>query len=256
MYRYETMDVVPRIRPASILPIDSASAETPYDLRSNYRTWSIKAKILPWLFGNADGVSFFLGFEYGITKNQSIGIDGFAYFEGASNDMVLDTAGNTHQFGDNWNSTEKAIFLDYRYYFDSQRLRRRYGIAPYLLAYVRDGKIDRSYDPLYPLSAYWQDHERHYSAGLQLGTSLKGSRFWNLDVNCGLFVKEKVVSMEYLNRGVVSTIDSRPLELGFRLSVNLFWWWKIPNSPSSAPLPHPNRKVYKRPASSGYLSPD
>jgi hypothetical protein len=44
------------------------------------------------LHESAGGISFFLGFEYGFAKNQSIGIDGFASFEEASNDMAKDTA--------------------------------------------------------------------------------------------------------------------------------------------------------------------
>jgi len=216
-------------------PAADTPYETPYDPAANYRTWSIKGKALPWLFGNAGGISFFLGFEYGFAKNQSIGIDGFAYFEEASNDMAKDTAGVTHEVGDYWNSTEKAILLDYRYYFNFQRLRRRAGIAPYILAYVRDGWIDRSYDPLYPLTSYWQDHERHYSAGLQFGASIRADRHWNFDINFGLFEKEKVIHTEFLTHGVVTSTNWRPVEMGFRLSVNLFWWWSIHRYPAAAP---------------------
>jgi hypothetical protein len=211
-------------------PKDTTSWETPYNPAADTRTFSIKGKALPWLLGNGGGISFYLGLEYAIAKNQSIGIDAYTEFEQNSDDMVQDTSGTTHQIGDYWNSTEKAIFLEYRYYFNFQRLRKRYGIAPYLLAYVRDGKIDRAYDPLYPLMYYWQDHERHYSAGLQVGAIIAEHMPWHVDVNIGLFEKEKEIHTEFLTHGVVTSTNWRPVEMGFRLSANYVWWWSIPNS--------------------------
>ena len=74
---------------------------------------------------NRDGVSGLFGVEYGITKNQSIGVDGFLEYRENSNDMAQDTAGVTHQIGDYWNSVKRAVFLNYRYYFSFQRLRER-----------------------------------------------------------------------------------------------------------------------------------
>ena len=47
-----------------------------------------------------------------------------------------------------------------------------------------------------------------------------------LDVNTGVFEKEKVKDTEYLVHSVESLVRSRPTGLGFRLSVNLEWWWK------------------------------
>lgn len=202
--------------------------ETPYDPKAGYRTWSVKGKILPWTLGNGGGVSGLLGIEYGFTKNQSIGIDVYSELEENSDDNVNDTSGVQHAIGDYWHSFERAIFFNYRYYFSFQRLREHKGIAPYLLAFVRYGKIDAAYDPLYPLNYYWKQDQRHYSAGLLLGTTFPFfTHRWCLDINTGIFDKQKVIYTQFLTHGVVSSTNWRPRDLGYRLSVNLVYWWKI-----------------------------
>ena len=79
---------------------DTASAvndPTPYDPHANYRTWSIKGKVLPYpALGNAGGVTVLLGLEYGFARNQSIGVDVFANWSEDSDDNVADTAGVQH----------------------------------------------------------------------------------------------------------------------------------------------------------------
>ena len=44
-----------------------------------------------------------------------------------------------------------------------------------------------------------------------------------VDVNTGVFEKEK--DTEYLVHGAESLVRSKLTGLGFRLSVNLEWWW-------------------------------
>jgi hypothetical protein len=63
-------------RSASAGTTSADNDPTPYDPRANYRTWSIKGKVLPYpSLGNAGGVTVLLGLEYGFAKNQSIGVD-------------------------------------------------------------------------------------------------------------------------------------------------------------------------------------
>jgi hypothetical protein len=203
---------------------------TPYDPKADYRTWSIKGKALPYFLGNGGGISALLGVEYGFAKNQSIGVDVFADWSEDSDDNVADTAGVQHAFGNFYNGFEKAIFINYRYYFKSSTLRRKKGIAPYLLAFLRDGKIYQHYDPLYPLTRWMSNREHQYSAGLMVGGTtslgLKPERL-SLDLNLGLFDKLKEISAVYLENGVPKTVTSRPIGPGFRLSVNLVYWWAI-----------------------------
>jgi hypothetical protein len=200
---------------------------TPYDPQADYRTWSIKGKVLPFFLGNGGGLSALFGAEYGIATNQSIGIDGFFEYQENSDDNVQDTAGAEHSVGNYWHSSERAVFINYRYYFNFQRLRQKKGIAPYTVAFLRYGKLDQYYDPLYPLTSYYQNHEWDYSAGVLVGATFgsKRDKRFGLDVNTGVFEKEKVKDTEYLVHGVESEVHSRRTGLGFRLSVNLSWWF-------------------------------
>jgi hypothetical protein len=202
---------------------NSLDRMTPYDPKADYRTWSIKGKILPWPLGNGGGISGLLGVEYGFTKNQSIGIDGYAEYEENSDDMVQDTSGVTHAEGNEWHSWERAIFLNYRYYFSMQRLRRK-GITPYIVAFVRYGQIDVAFSPLYPLT-YYKRHELDRSAGILIGSTYGLGNRLGLDVNLGLFEKEKIIDTEFLTHGVTSETHWKPVELGLRLSVNLVYWF-------------------------------
>ena len=215
-------------------PARAQDFQTPYNPKGNYHTWSIKGKVLPFLLGNGGGISGLLGIEYGFAKNQSIGIDGFIELQEDSDDNVYDTAGVKQDIGDYYFSKERAVFLNYRYYFNWKKLRDR-GIVPYLLCFLRYGKLDQHYDPDYPLTSFLSNHEKHTSAGIMLGaTSIIGANNrLGLDINTGLFDKQKVISTVYLKNGVETTTASKPVGLGYRLSVNLTYWFyfKTKNSP-------------------------
>jgi len=196
--------------------------ETPFDPRAAYQTCNLKGKILPWTLGNAGGVSGFLGVEVGFLKHQSIGVDGFLYLQESSSDQVYDTTGTKHNTGNYWNSTEKAVLFDYRYYFNFPRLRAKSGLVFYMLAYVRLGNIKRHYDPLFK-EPYVDQRETHRSAGLSLGTTIRAERHWGIDVNAGLFEKEKTITTSYADGRLVT---QKPVGLGFRLSANVSYWFK------------------------------
>jgi hypothetical protein len=74
------------------------------------------------------------------------------------------------------------------------------------------------------------NREHQYSAGLMIGgtTSLgfKPERL-SLDLNLGIFDKLKEISAVYLENGAPTKVTSRPFGPGFRLSVNLVYWWAI-----------------------------
>src|SRR5579864_510937 len=146
-------------------PVKMRAQDTssPYNPRGNYQTWSVKGKVLPFLIGNGGGVSGFLGTEYGFLKNQSIGIDGYLLLQEGSDDNITDTAGVKHDVGNYFSSVEKAVLVDYRYYFDFRRWRQK-GLVFYTVAYVRLGHISRQWDPLYR-NTWVRQEEDHRSAG-------------------------------------------------------------------------------------------
>ena len=72
------------------------------------------------------------------------------------------------------------------------------------------------------------NRERQYSAGLMVGGTMQlgnNPKRLCLDINLGIFDKLKEISQVYLKNDVQSTVNSRPVGPGFRLSVNLEYWW-------------------------------
>lgn len=207
----------------------SAQFVTPYDPTGTARFWAIKGKVLPFVLGDESGVSALLGLEYGFAKNQSIGIDAFAEFTTRTDDNAPDTAGVTHAIARYYHGRERALFLNYRYYFNYKGLRTDRGIIPYALVFLRYGKIDQHYDPLYPLTSFLNNNETHYSAGLMAGSIFQLSHTGRLgvDVNTGVFIKQKDISTVYLLNHDRSNFKSKPIGPGFRLSANLVYWFYI-----------------------------
>jgi hypothetical protein len=208
----------------------SAQFTTPYDPQGPVRNWSIKGKVLPFVLGDQGGISFLLGGEYGFTRNQSLGIDGFVEFISKSDNNSTDTAGVMHDVARYYHSTERALFLNYRYYFSSP-LRQQHGIVPYLLVFLRYGKIDEHYNPLYPLSSFLNNYQTHYSAGLMAGSVIQLSHTGRLgvDINTGIFVKRKDISTTYSYNHHLSTDTSRRLGPGIRFAANLVYRFNIRN---------------------------
>ena len=205
-------------------PFSLWSQETgsPYNPKADYETWSIKFKALPFLIGNGAGVSGFLGLEYSFLKNMSIGVDGYLLLQESSSDQIPDTAGVEHNTGNYCYSVERAVLVDYRYYFNFPRLRAR-GVVFYTLVYARLGHIFRHWDPLYP-HPFVTQNETHHSMGLSLGSTFsvdKESR-WCLDINAGIFEKDKTItSVDVANHRVTE----KPVGPGPRVSVNLCYWF-------------------------------
>lgn len=207
----------------------TAQFTTPYNGRGYGRNWSIKGKALPFVLGDEGGISALLGAEYGFARNQSIGIDGFIELTDKSDNNSTDTAGIMHDIARYYHSTERALFLNYRYYFSYRNLRQRHGTAPYVLIFLRYGRIGQHYDPLYPLTSFLNNDETHYSAGLMAGGLFQLSHTGRLaiDVNTGIFLKQKDISTTYLYNHTSTTDTSRPLSPGFRFAANLVYWFYV-----------------------------
>ncbi|MBS1606291.1 MAG: hypothetical protein JST42_26770 [Bacteroidetes bacterium] len=207
----------------------TAQFATPYDPHGNFRNWSVKGKALPFVLGDEGGISALLGVEYGFARNQSIGVDGFLEFISKSDNNGVDTAGVTHDVATYYRSREKALFLNYRYYFNFKNLRYDRGIIPYVLVFLRYGVIYQHYLPLYPLTDFLTNNEKHYSAGIMAGSIFQLSHKGRLgvDVNMGIFLKRKDISSVYLVNHRQSTLSDSPLGPGFRLSANMIYWFYI-----------------------------
>lgn len=205
------------------IPIDERS---PYDPKANFHTWNLKGKILPFPIGNGGGISGMLGIEYGFAQNQSIGVDGYILLQEDSHDNISDTAGVEHSTAQTYHSSERALFLNYRYYFNFARLRR-HGFIPYALVFYRYCKLGQHFDPHYPLTSFLNNYETQNSVGLMIGSSyqFRATPRLGLDVNLGIFEKQKDITTNYLQNRLISTAHTHPFGPGFRISVNLVYWF-------------------------------
>lgn len=207
----------------------SAQFITGYDPLGHSRNWSIKGKVLPFVLGDESGISALAGIEYGFSKNQSVGIDGFFESTSKSDENSIDTAGVMHPVSQYYHGTEKAVFFNYRYYLKCGNLREKRGIAPYLLTFLRYSRIHQHYDPLYPLTGWLTNDEMQYSLGLMGGALIQFSHTGRLclDINTGVFMKKRNITTVYLKDRLPFTVSSNPLGPGFRLSVNLVYWFYL-----------------------------
>ena len=96
----------------------------------------------------------------------------------------------------------------------------------YTLLFLRYGRISNHEDPAYK-NDYISKDEIHRSAGLLLGTSfsIAPSGRLGVDINTGVFEKEKEITTVYRDGGLVKTRFEKPTGLGYRLSVNLCYWF-------------------------------
>jgi hypothetical protein len=203
--------------------LNQDSIHRPYNAWGHYETWGIKGKILPFLVGNSGGINALIGFEYGFCKNHSIGIDLYFLAMESSNDMVFDTAGVRHDVGNDQYTIDKALFINYRYYLPLKHPWRNPARAYYFGCFGRYGQLRNIKDPLFNKNFVRSD-EVHYSAGIVFGALGKFShkKRLGLDLNIGIFYKEKDITDVTNRNGSIYTTVSRPDNFGFRIGLNLY----------------------------------
>jgi hypothetical protein len=181
---------------------------------------AVKATVLPYFIGNDAGIATSVGFEYIFFKHHSIGIDGFLHVAYGSSDNILDTADVRHDVGSRHHSTEKAIFFNYRYYFNYKKLREQKGVTVYISPYFRYGYIERHNDPLFKVNYVFQK-ERSWSEGILLGMvgKIDECKRCKFDVNIGPFKKQKDITTVYLEDQIEKTRFEKKETVGLRIGV-------------------------------------
>ena len=193
--------------------------------KDSSHTWVIKGITLPYFLGNNAGIAFSLGGEYWFLKNQSIGIDGFINLAEGSREDIADTAGIVHDVGGYYHTTEKAIFLNYRYYFGSNPLRNNSDFALYVSTYFRYGHRATLKDELYP-EDYITKIENSWSQGILIGSvsALDQSKRFYFDVNAGPFFKEKNINTTYREAGIIKSSNEKPSAIGVRIGIYICYF--------------------------------
>ena len=206
---------------------DSSRTEfnTPFNKEAYSGNWAIKGKVLPFVLGNDGGLNGLLGFEFGIFKRHSLGIDGYFLREGGSHDMVTDTAGNYFEVGNYHRTVDLAVFINYRYYFDLFHLRENKKTAPYAGAFVRYGHINYINDLAFLRDQDESEWEDHRSAGIFLGLISSIRRQIGIDVYIGGFYKQKVIEYVYKQNGALLHKVENSDNFGFRIGLNISFWF-------------------------------
>jgi hypothetical protein len=193
---------------------------TPLSTNKRSNILAVKGTLLPYFIGNDAGIATSVGFEYIFLKHHSIGIDGFLHLALGSHDNIYDTAGVFHDVGSSHHSTEKAIFINYRYYFNYKKLREQKGVTVYFSPYFRYGNIERHDDPLFKVNYVFQK-ERSYAEGILLGVvgEIDETKRCKFDFNIGPFKKQKDITTEYLEDKIEKTRFEKKETIGCRIGV-------------------------------------
>lgn len=195
---------------------------TPYNPKGDYHTWSVKFTILPIPYSDQTMIVSALGIEYGITKNQSIGLDGHLDYSFGSHNNVLDTLGGFHSTGQDFHTTDLAAILNYRYYFNMENTRNNNGVFFYTGAFVKYGRVYYYQNQLYQAD-YISKDENDYSEGILFGAILKVSSVKNvgLDANIGLAHLETDITTVYKYQTKVE----KPTSIIPRVGLYIHWWF-------------------------------
>jgi hypothetical protein len=199
---------------------------TPFNPKGAYHCIALKAVVLPLPLGNVGFLSTSLGVEFGLTKNQTIGVDGFYMTGGDKSDKVKDTAGVEHHEANDYHTNERAVFFSYRYYFNFRKLRENNGICLYSSCYVRYGKKSSDKDEAF-FNDYVSEEEINKSIGVLVGSvfMFEGSTKWAWDVNIGPFLKNKDITTVYRENRVRKTKFESTHNMGIRIGATINYYF-------------------------------
>lgn len=206
--------------------IDSLS--TPFNPKGKYYNIDVRGTFLPYFIGNSGGVSMALGFDVGIGKRQSIGLEAAYFFEGGAHDDLADNDGVVHQDNANrYGSNNRAIFLHYRYYLGLQKFRS-YGWTWYVSPFARYGKIERYQDQNFPGNDYTVEAEVQKSAGMVVGCIINsGIDNLGFDINVGGFYKTRDITTDYIEQFGGDIVKSKKSNIGLRIGVSINYWFDL-----------------------------
>lgn len=202
--------------------------KTPFNPIGTENTYALKARVLPFLLGNGSGVSTLLGTEIGFLKRNSFGFEGIYITKHDTKDKVTDLQGVYHETGNRSKYFEKAVLVDYRFYFNLQKYRRQNGNIFYTSCFFKKGTIDERNDSNFK-NEYVNRLEDYTSYGIVLGSILnfKNSEHFGFDLNLGYFQKDKKIATDYQEATIVSTKNTNEKGTGLRIGLTVDYWFFV-----------------------------
>jgi hypothetical protein len=200
--------------------------KTPYNPKGDYKNWGVKAIILPLLVGNGSGLINQLGVEYGITKNQTLGIDAAYIFFNDHREKATDTGGVVRKSSDKSTTKQKALFFNYRYYFYVERWRFKRNRAPYISLYYRLANTTDKTDPSFKHDYLVKD-EKSNAIGIVAGAvdRFRSEKRLGIDYNIGLFYKQKNIDITYRENNLTKTKQETDSNFGLRIGLYIHYWF-------------------------------
>lgn len=181
---------------------------------------ALRAFVMPYALGNANGMYYTGGAEYIFKEKHGIGLD-YSY-----NDYNAPDAPRTgsSELPPRMYSVSRGLVLSYRRYLQlHDGARNRY--RPYVAGFVRYG--NRSFHPedgYQPKNLALENRvkldEQQYSAGAMIGliTAYRFGRV-NLDFGAGPFIKLKDVQDKRIEAGGIRTYQSSSRNAGLRFAI-------------------------------------
>lgn len=217
----------------SIPEEDSTGAwQTPFNPKANYQTWGIRARVLPWLLGNADGLNVLLGGEIGFLKHHSIAIDGYYYGDQDHHDNYNGPNDPQNKASDHYNGSNRALFFAYNYHYSLQNLREQMGLEAYTGLCGRLGQISKAWDRGISKDSVLRSDGRYYSAGPQAGIILtfNEERHFAINFNIAALYTIKDLSQQSTHSLVLSDNTYHFNTYDLRIGLNLYWWFMYKKS--------------------------
>ncbi len=199
---------------------------TPFNKNAPFNNYVIKFKVLPWISTpSGSGINPSLGFEYGFSKNQSIGINLYYNQYSFATDEVYDTITSQYYSGPRVSNRDKAIFLNYRYYFGLNKIREKSATTFYIGSFFRFGLLNFKFEEGY-VNLSHITKENHYSLGIFYGLSKQlacyNKKQLSIDTYFGIYLKQKVQFIEYFDEQNNLVRDIKhPINPGIRIGLTL-----------------------------------
>ncbi|MFI5141222.1 MAG: hypothetical protein ACHQII_02600 [Bacteroidia bacterium] len=203
---------------------------TAYNPKGNYQTFDIKAALIPWTLGNAGGIFLSLGADYSFFKNHSIGIEATLYGDQGNHDSYTYTNNSVTVPAQSYKGANKAIYLNYRYYFNFQNIRQKTGLIFYIGAFGRMGTANYKWTAGYTYDSITSSKKTYYSYGALAGASikLKHRKYIGFDFNVGTLYNNKTVGEVYQKYPTQLHTNVQFASYDLRLSVSVCWWFYHP----------------------------
>lgn len=184
--------------------------------QDSFCKFGLKGKALPWVVGNMGGLHGFIGAEYGFFQRHSIGLDFYIHGIQDHHDQYYGPNDPRNKPSLDYNSLNKTIFLNYRYYFSSVY------VGAFGLTGQKISKMDRGFSN----DSLLRETRDFKGIGLLIGYKHRFKKHSRLgfDFNLGGFFNMLSVDSKKYNGPETYDSSANFRTYDMRVGFNLFWF--------------------------------